>query len=280
MIDYRNYHRYCWVCLCLLVGDAFAAPVRIVSLGAGVTETVFALGLGDSVVGVDVSSQFPPAALKKPKVGYVRQTSAEGIASLRPDLVLAPTTIGPPAVIEQLKAVGVSLELLQSAKRVNDAIVRIKRIGTILGKENEAENLVDRVQKSLAQAKAHVAGRSAKRILFVFIHGGTNLQVAGTETAAHAMLQAAGAINAVTEFSGYKSLAAEALLKARPDIILATTRSLRAVGGADGLWASPGMLLTPAGQAKRLIVLDDLELLSFGPRTGDSVLKLTRAIYP
>ena len=58
--------------------------VRIVSLGGGVTETLFALGLGKDIVAVDVSSIYPPQALKKPKVGYLRATSAEGIASMRP----------------------------------------------------------------------------------------------------------------------------------------------------------------------------------------------------
>ena len=78
--------------------DAHSPFKRVVSLGGGVSEIIFALGLGNSVVAVDVSSVYPPEATKKPKVGYVRATSAEGIASMKPDLVISSEVFGPPAV--------------------------------------------------------------------------------------------------------------------------------------------------------------------------------------
>ena len=109
------------------------------------------------------------------------------------------------------------------------------------------------VQSKIDEAKAHSKDRKQARVLFVFVHGGTSMQVSGTGTAANAMIEAAGAANAVNEFKGYKPLSAEALMAAKPDVILATTRSLKAIGGAEGLWASPGLSLTPAGKKKTLI---------------------------
>ncbi len=265
--------------LLCISATSWAEPTRMVTLGAGVTETVFALGLGDQVVGVDVSSMYPQAALRKPKVGYVRQTTAEGIASLKPSLVLASAILGPATIPDQLKAAGLRLELVPAARSIDDAVTRIKTVGALLNKTPEAEALAKSVQDKVAEAKAHSKGRTPARVLFIFVHGGTSMQVSGTGTAANAMIEAAGAQNAVSEFKGYKSLSAEALLAAKPDFILATTRSLKAIGGTKGLWASPGVAMTPAGKNQALIVMDDLMLMGFGPRTGDALLELTRAIY-
>lgn len=256
--------------------EANTEPKRIVSLGAGVTETVFALGLGDRVVGVDVSSLHPKAALGKPKVGYIRMTSAEGIASLKPDLVLAGSTLGPATVKSQLTASGIRLELVEKPKSLEGAEARIKAIGDILNRKKQAQDLIDALKTKVQKVRDQQKGKPRPRILFVFVHGGTSINVAGSDTAADVMIKAAGGQNAVTDYVGYKPITAEALMAAKPDIILATPRSLKAVGGEKGLWATPGIALTPAGKIQKLVVIDDLKLLSFGPRTGDAVIELSK----
>ena len=83
--------------LCCVAGLAQAAPpARVVGLGGAITEIVYALDAGQSLVGVDTSSIYPAAALKLPKVGYYRTFSVEGVASLKPELVLASDQSGPP----------------------------------------------------------------------------------------------------------------------------------------------------------------------------------------
>lgn len=262
--------------LCIAT-TASAELKRVVTLGAGVTETVFALGLGEVVVGVDVSSMHPPAALRKPKVGYIRMTSAEGIASLTPDLVLAGSTLGPATVKTQLKSAGIRLELVEKPTSIEGALERIRKIGALLKKEAIATQLVNSINEQISAAKKLQTSKTKPRILFVFVHGGTSVNVAGTGTAADVMIKAAGGINAVDSFEGYKPITAEALLAAKPDIVLATTRSLKAVGGEKGLWATPGLALTPAGQKKKVVLIDDLKLLGFGPRTGDAIVELSKS---
>ncbi len=262
--------------LCIAM-TASAELKRVVTLGAGVTETVFALGLGEVVVGVDVSSMHPPAALRKPKVGYIRMTSAEGIASLTPDLVLAGSTLGPATVKTQLKSAGIRLELVEKPTSIEGALDRIRKIGALLNKEAIATQLINSINEQISAAKKLQTSKTKPRILFVFVHGGTSVNVAGTGTAADVMIKAAGGINAVDSFDGYKPITAEALLAAKPDIVLATTRSLKAVGGEKGLWATPGLALTPAGQKKKVVLIDDLKLLGFGPRTGDAIVELSKS---
>ncbi|MCB9536604.1 MAG: ABC transporter substrate-binding protein [Myxococcales bacterium] len=265
-----------WTLLSLWV--ALAAPPaepRLVTLGVGVTETVFALGLGDAVVGVDTSSLVPAEATKRPKVGYVRAASAEGILALKPTLVLADDALGPPPLKGQLEAVGVKVVVLPKAETVEDAAARVRAVGEAVGRKAAADELAVAIMTAAAEVRPK---KPAARALFVFVHGGATLQVAGKGTGAHAMLTAAGAENAVQGYAGYRPLTAEAVVLARPTVVVTTTRALAAAGGEEALWRSPGLAATPAGQARRLVVLDDALLLAFGPRTGLAVAALAEAL--
>lgn len=254
--------------LALAALPALAASKRIVSLGGGITATLDALGLGGAIVAVDASSGPPAQNPAVARVGYYRQLSAEGVLALRPDHVIGPVSAGPAAAVEQLKASGARVDLLPPVKTVDGARARIAAIGGLVGRPAEAAALVRTFDEELAKAKA-IAEASGKkpRVLFLFVHGGASLQVGGTDTAAHAMITAAGATNA-GEHAGYRPLTAEGVVVARPDVLLATPRSLASAGGAEALWKNPGIAATPAGQNKKLVVVDDVRLLGFGPDTG------------
>ena len=244
---------------------------RIVSLGGGVTETLFALGLGKDIVAVDVSSIYPPQALKKPKVGYLRATSAEGIASMRPTHVIASEAIAPVSVKSQLKDAGIKLSLVPEVSNIQEAIDRIKIIGTLANRKEQAQLIIKQIQSALAKS---VTQTKKPKVLFLFSHGGGKLMVGGLKTAANTMIDSAGGINAVNAYEGYRPLTAEAVVIAKPDIILLTERSLKAIQNEKALWKLPGLSLTPAGKKQRFIVMEDLKLLGFGPRTGAAILEL------
>jgi iron complex transport system substrate-binding protein len=98
--------------------------------------------------------------------------------------------------------------------------------------------------------------------------------VSGTETAAHTMLGFAGAANAVTAYTGYRPLTPESLIAAAPEVLVLTAEGLESVGGVDGLLATPGVALTPAGRHRRVVALDEQDLLGMGPATGAAARKL------
>src|SRR5690349_16837934 len=87
-------------------------PRRIVSIGGALTETVFALGMGKDVVGVDTTSTFPAATGPLPKVGYARTLGAEAVLSLRPTRVLASEDAGPPETLQHLRTAGVDVRVI------------------------------------------------------------------------------------------------------------------------------------------------------------------------
>jgi iron complex transport system substrate-binding protein len=270
------------------VTDANGKPVviadasRTVALGGPVTEVVYALGAQDQLVGVDASSSYPAQALTdKANVGYYRILTAEPVLATNPTLVLGTTEAGPPDVISQIEAAGVTTLILPVDNSVAGAKAKITAIGQALGKDAEAAALVTTLESDLANAATLVGTATTKpSVLFVLVAGPGTVLVAGSGTEAQTMIEAAGGTNAATGFTGLVPLTPEAALAANPDVILTMDSGLKALGGVDGFLALPGLAETPAGKAKRVVSLEDQLLLGFGPRLGQGVADLARLIHP
>lgn len=256
-----------------------ASSARIVTVGGAVSETVFALGAGDEVVGVDTSSVFPESLASLPHVGYQRSLAAEGVLSLRPSVVLASSDAGPPEVLTQLRNAGVRVETITGEPTIAAARTRITEIARILGRDGTG--LLAAFDRDLAEAKALTEKATSKpRVLSVYARGPNAMHVLGRGTAGETLVTLAGGENAVTAFEGSKPMTAEAVVESRPDWVLVPSRGLESIGGTDGLARTPGVAETPAGKAKRFIAMDDLLLLGFGPRTGKAVVELAKQIHP
>jgi iron complex transport system substrate-binding protein len=258
---------------------AAARAERIVSVGGAVTETLFALGAGPSVVAVDTSSVFPAAATRLPQVGYQRSLSAEPILALRPTLVIVSPEAGPPAALEQLRAAGVRVAAVGQAHSPEETVARTRAIAALVGAAGAGATLAESIGTGAAAAAERArARRLAPRVVFVYARGGGNVMVSGSGTAASAMLGLAGAVNAVDGYQGFKPLSAEALVAAQPEAIVVLARGLEAAGGLDGVLAIPGVAETPAGRARRVVVMDDLLMLGFGPRLPEAIDELSRRL--
>jgi iron complex transport system substrate-binding protein len=114
--------------------------------------------------------------------------------------------------------------------------------------------------------------------VLIYARGAGMMMVAGTDTPASAMLELAGARNAITGFAGFKPLSAESLVEAAPDVIVIPSRGLASIGGDAALLALPGVGDTPAGRARHIVAMDDLLLLGFGPRLGAAIDELARRV--
>ena len=262
-------------------GQSPADTSRIVTLGGSVTEIVYALGAGDRVVGVDASSVYPDAATEKPSVGYFRQVPAEGVLSLDPSLILALDGTGPPAVLDQFRSAGVHTVLVSDTSSVAGTKQKIRRIAGLIGREARADSLIRDMEADLKRARAlRRRAESTPEVLFIYARGSGSMSVAGEGSSAEAMIKLAGGENAVTGFEGFKPMSAEAVVGAEPDVILMLTRGLESIGGVEGLMEQPGIPLTPAGGRGRVVAMDDLLLLGFGPRLGTAVTRLTEKLHP
>ncbi len=268
-----------------LHGAAKANPQRIVSVGGAITETLYALGAQDQIVGVDTTSLYPEAATRLASVGYARALSAEGVLSLRPTLVVAGGEAGPPAVLRQLEAARVPLVVLGVDHRFEGVVERTRRLGDLVGRADTARMLAAQLEAQWRETLARVQAQrersqaAAPRVLLVLSHAANTLRIGGRNTASDAVIRYAGGRNAFAEVDGFKPLTPEAAIAAAPDVILATDQGLQAVGGVDAFLAAPGLAQTPAGRARRVIAFEALSLLGFGPRLPQAVAQLSHALY-
>lgn len=246
-----------------------AAPQRVVTLGGALTEIVYALDRQAALVGVDQSSTYPQAATQLPQVGYYRSFSVEGVAGLQPTLVLASDQAGPPEALQKLQQLGLRVAVLPSAATVDALEQRIRGVAAALSANERGEQLIATIRASLDAARPAQAPRA-----LMLMGRDSHLQGAGRNTAADAMLVLAGADNVLAAQSGYKPLSPEALVALAPDVIVTTTMTVESVGGRAQLLASPGIALTPAARQGRIVVMDDLLLLGFGPRLPEAIGEL------
>ncbi|QCK86929.1 hemin ABC transporter substrate-binding protein [Phreatobacter aquaticus] len=253
---------------------------RIVAAGGVITEILYALGLGDRLVGVDSTSLFPADALKdKPNVGYVRQLSAEGILSLRPSLVIAVEGAGPPDALKLVAEAGVKVERLAEDLSEQGIVQRIRAVGRLAGAGDRAEALGNAVEAHFAALKLErdrIASR--KRILFVLSLQNGRATVGGRNSSADAIIRLAGGINAADNVEGYKPMTDEGIIAAAPDVVLVMARGGDHALSAADVFRLPAFSATPAAAAAKLVAMDPLYLLGFGPRTPEAARDLMVAV--
>lgn len=262
------------LCVALAFPLAAVAAERIVSIGGDVTEIAFALGAGDEVVARDSTSLHPAEVQTLPDVGYMRQLNAEGILALKPTLILTTELAEPALVLKQLEDSGVKVVRIPGDTTVQAVPEKISVIADAINRSSQGKQLAERYQQQLAA----VANTPLPvKVLFVMSHGGITPMAAGQQTAADAIIRAAGLKNAMQGFSRYRPLSQEGVIASAPDLLLVTTDGVRSIGGQENLWLLPGMALTPAGKNRRVLIVDDMALLGFGLETPQALGLLRKA---
>lgn len=261
-----------------------AGRIIAVDLYGTLAEIVFSLGLGDKVVGRDTSTGFPEAA-RLPKVTpSAHDLNAEAILALDPTVVLTDKSIGPPEVLQQLRASGVAVVFFDDARTMDNIPSQIRAVAGALGVPERGEQLVRRTQDEIVKSLG-LAPAAAKplRMTFLYVRGSAGVYLmSGPGSGADAMIKSIGGVDTGTDIGLTKPLVpltSEALIRSQPDLIIVMTEGLKSLKGVDGLLELPGIAQTPAGQHRRIVDMNDTELLSFGPRTGRTVEALAKAVY-
>jgi iron complex transport system substrate-binding protein len=255
---------------------------RILPLWGNLNEMVFALGLGDNVVGRDVAAQFPGTE-DLPVVTNGHDVSAEAALSLEPTVVFAQDDTGPPEALDQIRAAGVPVVVLESPGGVDDIWPRIRTMAAALGVRDAGDALVERTQAEIDTAREPIPDGDAPRVAFLYLRGSAGVYLlGGPRSGADSMIEAAGGEDAGTAIGLDKSftpLTSEALVEAAPDVLLLTDSGLESVGGIDALLAMPGIAQTPAARDRRVVTVDDGVLYSFGSRTPQAIGELVQKFY-
>lgn len=253
---------------------------RIVSIGASVTEILFALGLGDRVVAVDQTSQYPAAARTRPDVGYARTLAPEGVLSAGPSVILALEGAGPRSTLDVLEGASVPIVIIPDARDAEGVVRKIEAVAAAVGEPGKGRQLADAVRADFASLDAAVRTLDAQpRAVFVMSASGSAPVVGGSGTSADAMFRLAGVINAMASISGYKPAVDEAAMAADPDAVVVMTGGGQKLE-ADTIFALPAFTGTPAARDKRFIAFPGSYLLGFGPRTPQAARDLAAALHP
>lgn len=264
---------------CLVVGQAKAD--RVVTIGGDVTEIAFALQQGGRIVGVDQTSVFPAQATVLPQVGYLRNLSAEGILSLKPDLIIAGTHAGPPAVLEQIASAKIRLVTIHADDSLSGVYAKIDAVAAALGQGGRALDLKRSIEKKITAVTSRMDSSMSKpRAMFLLAQGPGGTLAAGKGTAADAMINLAHGQNVASGMEGYKPLTPESALSLAPDVIIVAEHAVHMMGGLEKLRSRPEIAVTPAASKNRIVVMDAQLLLGFGPRTPDALEALFYALHP
>jgi iron complex transport system substrate-binding protein len=264
-------------------GVTISDSSRIVSVGTATTETIYALGLGGRLVGVDnSSSEYLKETSGLPKTGPRTTLSAEGILALNPTLVILPTDAGPPQVVDQLRNSGVTVFALSANYTVEAVKEKVRAIARALGVEAKGAELADSIDRDMSEANALLA-RTTLKPKVMFIGRGPNMPngtMSGKGTTVDEMIRLAGGTNPMDSFQGFREMTDEAVINAAPDVILMTERSFERSGGVDGVLKFPGVALTPAGKARHIVAVSDMYFQGFGPSVGRAVRDLIFKLHP
>jgi len=252
-------------------------PERIVSTAPSNTEILFALGVGERVVGVTTLCDYPPEVKDLPKVGDF-QANAEAITALSPDLVVGYS--GNEDALAQIKDSGVPV-LIMNPQNIDGIYADIDIIGQAVGAPEAAEKLVEQLRSSIESVAAKAATASSKPRVFYALD--TTLWTAGPGSFVDEMLKLANAENiGSSEISGaaakpYFQLTPEQLVAADPDLILLPNTAFTSV---EEFTKDSRFTNLRAVKEGKVILIDDVIITRPGPRIGEGLKTLAAAVHP
>lgn len=266
-----------------------SSRVLALDMAGSLAATVWGLGLGDSLVGRDMTTKFPGTEDLPVVTSGSHSVNAEGVLALRPTLIITDGSIGPRDVLQQLRESGVTVVFVKNESSFEGAAQLARDVAEVLGVPDAGELLAAEITADVEATISEIAAIAPTtddarlRVVFLYIRGTSGLYyLFGEESGADRIITALGARDVAGElgWQGMRPVTDEAIVEADPDLILVMTHGIESSGGVDGLLtAKPALALTQAGQNKRVVDMDDAVVLGFGPRSAAVLDALARAFY-
>jgi iron complex transport system substrate-binding protein len=267
--------------------DAADAPVprRIVSLAPSLTETLFALGLGDRVVGVTRYCAHPSEVADLPKVGGHLDPNFEAIVSLEPDLVVAI----PSSHENRLRLESLGIRVLEVDQHDVEAVLEsVSSVADACGVSDRGSALRAELEDQLARVASAVEGARRPRAVVVVGHQAgegavRSVWAAGPDTFYEGVLKIAGGVNAVGRgVARYPELSREGLASLDPDVVLDVIAGLEERNLDPDDVRAEWMHLSElrAAREDRIFVLAGDQMVVPGPRLPEMVEAVARALHP
>ena len=250
-------------------------PRRIVSLAPSITETVFALGFGNRLVGVTSHCNYPAEAKRLPKIGDFMSPSLEVIAAKQPDLVIGVTGATDPAKAREIERLGINITLV-SVSSVSEILSSFKRIAALLGDPDAGATLVEKITAQFDKVKKRVAPAPRRSTLLAV--GLRPLVAVGGKNFLDELITVAGGQNIAGNASQpWLNLPDEYVVAKAPQVIIQAGMGSDA-GGSTRQWSDLESI--PAVKERRVYTYNSDKILRPGPRIGEGLEEIARLIHP
>lgn len=251
-------------------------PERVVSLAPSITETLYALGLGGSLVGDTDYCDFPPEAKLKPHVGAVLNPSLEKIVALKPDLVLGSVEANRRETVDQLERLGIPLYGV-TAHSLDDTLRTIRDLGDVMGQEARAQAMVASLTQRIEAVERRAAGQPRPKVLFVTWY--RPLITAGPHTFVADVIRRAGGVSIADDLTGdWPRLSLEQVLARDPDVIL-FPKSESFSPGLNEIARLPGWKDLRAVKQRRIYFVSEA-IVHPSPRLVDALEEVAGILHP
>jgi len=260
---------------------------RYVVISPIYNEIIWALGAQDQVVGVDLSTTYPPDVKKVQTVGYHRALSAEGILSLHPTAIIHDNNIGPPQVVQQLQQLNIPMKTFTAKNDSFDGTkALIREMGAYFHKEARAEELCKTLDEQRAASLEKVKQYSDRpRVAVIHFGRASNVYMVvgkgggGDGGGVSQMIELAGGQMAVENKGTQRMESPEILAQANPDVILLTDFGYDRLSSVDQIKALPGVATSNAAKTGHIYRIEENVLNYFGPRSGENIEKVAAVIH-
>jgi len=259
------------------------SEIRVVSLNLNMTETIFALGRGETIVGRDTLSIYPPQAKKIYNLGGYGQLGVEAILATRPTHVFGTSMVSIERVLKPLERAGVQTAYIPFAKDLPECYAMINQLAATLQVPEKGQWLINSIEKELEPLRKKVAERIAQNkptfnVVSMFFHGTRSGLIFGKGSSHDGMLQLVGS-RAAFDVAGPKPITPEAIFSTQADAVLTNREEWDTIGGVDGLMQIPGIAQIPAGKTKKFIVLPRRLIIGFGPQVALAAQEIYKGLY-
>jgi len=254
-------------------------PQRIISLAPNITEILFALGVGEKVVGVTRYCDYPPQAAEKEKIGGMVDPNVEKIQALHPDLIIA-FRGNPLGILTKLKNLHFPVFVLDTGKSLEDLYLAIEKIGRLTQEEKQAGRLLDTLKKKGQGVEQALRGVGLKPRVFLLLHG-QGFWTCGKESFLNDLLVKAKGINIAGEIPRkWLQLNREQLIHENPDVIIIMVKDEAHFSKVrEGLLTDSRLRNIKAIEKKQIYFLDEDIASRFGPRLLDALQAIARILH-
>lgn len=248
-------------------------PEKVISIAPNITETIYALGEEDKLVGRTDYCDYPEDVKNKASIGTLKTPNIEKIAELAPDIVIASTHFKP-EVAKKLEELGIKVLVLYGEESFEGVYQTIEKTGLVLGAKERSEEVVSGMKKKVQEIQDKVKDKEKPSVYYVVSYGKEQF-TAGKDTFIGKMLEMAGAKNVADDVKGW-NYSLEKLVEKNPQILICS----KYFDSKNGIRNAEGYKALTAVKEDRLYEIDNNLLDRQGPRLAEGLYELGRIIHP